>query len=126
VLGIEDCVTEVLSIPGALGVIIVDHMSGMAVSRGGDWQHTDVDRSAAALSETLRAALDGLAITSPGGTVRVDDVIIASDRGHHLLKPVETVFEGPLLICLRLDLERSNIALARHRLRAITSRLGTG
>lgn len=124
-LGIEDCLTEVMAIPGALDAILIDQTSGMAVAVGGGSRHADTEKSAAGLSETLRATLDGLATTSPGGTIRISDMIITTDNGHHLLRPLETVFDGPLVIYVRLDLERSNLALARHRLQALSGRLIT-
>ncbi|MEV5410202.1 roadblock/LC7 domain-containing protein [Thermopolyspora sp. NPDC052614] len=124
-LAIEDCLSEVMAIPGAVDVILVDPTTGMAVTTAGVGAAAGVEQSAAALSETLRATMDGVALATPGGTIRVNDVIVTTDKGHHLLKPVETVFEGPLLIYLRLDGERANIALARHRLTAISGRLVT-
>ncbi|MER5320468.1 roadblock/LC7 domain-containing protein [Streptosporangium roseum] len=124
-LGIEDCLAEVMAIPGALDAILIDQTSGMAVAVGGGSRHVDTEKSAAGLSETLRATLDGLATTSPGGTIRISDMIITTDNGHHLLRPLETVFDGPLVIYVRLDLERSNLALARHRLQALSGRLIT-
>ncbi|GAA3110993.1 roadblock/LC7 domain-containing protein [Streptosporangium carneum] len=124
-LGIEDCLAEVMAIPGALDAIMIDQTSGTAVATGGGNRHLDAERSAAGLGETLRAMLDGLATTSPGGTVRIRDVIITTDDGHHLLKPLETVFDGPLVIYVHLDSQRSNLALARHRLQALSGRLIT-
>ena len=38
---------------------------------------------------------------------------------------LETVFEGPLVLYVRLDRERANLALARYRLQAISSALTT-
>ncbi|GAA2878486.1 hypothetical protein GCM10010517_40520 [Streptosporangium fragile] len=121
-LGIEDCLTEVMAIPGALDAILIDQTSGTAVATGGGGRLLDAEKSAAGLSETLRATLDGLAVASPGGTVRINDMIITTDGGYHLLKPMDTVFDGPLVIYVRLDLERSNLALARHRLQALSDR----
>lgn len=123
-LGIDSCLAEVMAIPGALDAMLVDHTSGMAVAFSND-SGVDADRSAAALTEALRATTDGLARTCPGDVVRVDDMLVTTDKGHHLLRLMETVFEGPLVLYVRLDLERSNIALARHRLRSISSRLTT-
>ncbi|GGL30949.1 roadblock/LC7 domain-containing protein [Planomonospora parontospora] len=124
-LGIEECLTEVMAIPGALEAILIDQTSGMAVATGGGSRHLDAEKSAAGLSGTLQATLDGLAATSPTGTVRVNEMIITADDGHHLLKPLETVFDGPLVIYVRLDPDRSNLALARHRLQALSGRLIT-
>ncbi|MFG2075715.1 roadblock/LC7 domain-containing protein [Nonomuraea maritima] len=123
-LGIDSCLAEVMAIPGALDAMLVDHTSGMAVAFSND-SGVDADRSAAALTEALRATTDGLARTCPGEVVRVDDMLVTTDKGHHLLRLLETVFEGPLVLYVRLDLERSNIALARHRLQSISSRLTT-
>ena len=83
-LGIEDCLAEVMAIPGALDAVLIDQTSGMAVATGGGSRHTDVEKSAAGLSEILRATLDGLAVASPGGTIRIRDMIITTDDGHHL------------------------------------------
>ncbi|MEV4066952.1 roadblock/LC7 domain-containing protein, partial [Nonomuraea dietziae] len=83
----------------------------------------DAARSAAAISETLRVTMDGLAQSAPGGTVRVDDMLVTTDKGHHLLRPLETPFESPLVIYVRLDRDRANLALARFRLQAISRQL---
>lgn len=113
-----------MAIPGALDALLVDHISGMAVAtRGTDG--FDASLSAAALSDALRATMEGLAHASPSGTVRIEDIIVVTDMGYHLLRPLETVFEGPLVIYLRLDLDRANLALARHRLQAISCQLTT-
>ncbi|MDR8415128.1 roadblock/LC7 domain-containing protein [Nonomuraea sp. 3-1Str] len=122
-LGLDDCLTEVMAIPGALDAMLLDQTSGMAVAASGAPEGVDTEHSAAALTETLRATVDGLARSCPGDTVRIDDMLVTTDRGHHLLRLMETVFEGPLVIYVRLDLERSNLALARHRLRDISGRL---
>ncbi|MEZ0075633.1 roadblock/LC7 domain-containing protein [Planotetraspora sp. GP83] len=120
-IGIEDCLSEAMSIPGALDAILVDHTSGMAVAGEGV---PDPARSAVGLTEAFRATLDGIALSSADGTAaRIEDVIITTDTSYHLIRPMEMMFDGPLLICLRLDLERSNLALARRRLRTITHQL---
>ncbi|MEV0595117.1 roadblock/LC7 domain-containing protein [Nonomuraea cavernae] len=124
-LGLDDCLIEVMAIPGALDAMLLDQTSGMAVAVSGSPQGVDTECSAAALTETLRATVDGLARSCPGDTVRIDDMLVTTDQGHHLLRLMETAFEGPLVIYVRLDLERSNLALARYRLQAISSSLLT-
>ncbi|GAA3474567.1 roadblock/LC7 domain-containing protein [Nonomuraea roseola] len=122
-LGLDDCLAEVMAIPGALDAMVVDHASGMAVAATGADGDVDAARSAAAISETLRVTMDGLAQSAPGGTVRVDDMLVTTDKGHHLLRPLGTPFESPLVIYVRLDRERANLALARFRLEAISRQL---
>ncbi|MGI5486431.1 roadblock/LC7 domain-containing protein [Microtetraspora malaysiensis] len=119
-IGIEDCLSEAMTIPGALDAILVDHTSGMAVAAEGV---SYPEGSAAGLSEAFRATLDGLALSTPDGTIRIEDVIVTTDRAYHLIKPMETMFDGPLLICLRLDPDRANLALALRQLQAISHRL---
>ncbi|MFC4531249.1 roadblock/LC7 domain-containing protein [Sphaerisporangium dianthi] len=123
-LDIEDCLTDILAIPGALDVLVIEDTGSTAVAAR-TATRLDPQESATALTRILHAALDGLALTSPDGTVRVEDVIITSDQGHHLLRPLETALTGPILLYLRLDLDRANLALARHRLRTISGRLIT-
>ncbi|GGK76069.1 hypothetical protein Sme01_51840 [Sphaerisporangium melleum] len=122
-LDIEDCLTDILAIPGALDALVIEDTGGTAVAMGRASAQLDPQAAAGALSRTLHATIDGLAVASPAGTVRVEDVIVTSDQGHHLLRPLETPLTGPVLLYLRLDLERANLALARHRLRAAASRL---
>ncbi|WP_066363372.1 hypothetical protein [Herbidospora mongoliensis] len=119
-IGIEDCLSEAMAIPGALGAILVDHTSGTALATEG---LPDPERSAIGLSETFRATLDGLALSSPDGTIRIDDLIITTDHGYQLIKPMETMWDGPILICVRLDRDRANLALARRRLDSISHEL---
>ncbi|MEU7892698.1 roadblock/LC7 domain-containing protein [Nonomuraea sp. NPDC049152] len=121
-LGLDDCLAEVMAIPGALDAMVVDHTSGMAVAASGG-EGIDVERSAAALSEALRHTTDGLAQTSPDGTIRLDEMLITTDKGHHLVRHLVTPFEGPLVLYVRLDRERANLALARYRLQAISGQL---
>ncbi|GAA4197517.1 roadblock/LC7 domain-containing protein [Microbispora amethystogenes] len=119
-IGIEDCLSEAMSIPGALGAILVDHTSGMPVAAKGI---ADPGRAAAGLSGAYRATLDGVATASEETSLRVEDVIVTTGTSYHLVRPMEMMFDGPLLLCVRLDVERANLALARLRLRAITNEL---
>ncbi|MBP2703122.1 roadblock/LC7 domain-containing protein [Microbispora sp. RL4-1S] len=115
-IGIEECLSEAMSIPGAVGAVLVDHTSGMPVAAEGV---PDPVRAADGLGDVFRAVLDGIALASPEQAARVEDVIVTTDAGYHLIRPVETVVDGPLLLCLRLDGDRANLALARLRLRAV-------
>ncbi|MFI6498855.1 roadblock/LC7 domain-containing protein [Nonomuraea typhae] len=119
-LALDDCLLSVMDIPGALDALVLDHLSGTVMASGG---RGEVEKSAPALGETLRVAMDALAGASERGTVRIDDMIVVTDDGYHLLHPVEMPFDGPLVIYVRLDLRRANLALARHHMQAITGQL---
>ncbi|MFC6084284.1 roadblock/LC7 domain-containing protein [Sphaerisporangium aureirubrum] len=123
-LDIEACLADVVAIPGALDALLVED-SGGAVVASGSLTALDPQVSADAFALSLRATLDALALSAPGGTVRIEDVIVTSDQGHHLLRPLDGAPAGPMLLYLRLDRDRANLALARHRLRVIAGRLAT-
>lgn len=120
VLALDDCLLSVMDIPGVLDALVMDHLSGTVMASGG---RGEAERSAPALGETLRVTMDALAGATHRGTVRIDDLIVIADDGYHLLHPVEMPFDGPLVIYVRLDLGRANLALARHQLSSITGRL---
>jgi hypothetical protein len=122
VLDIESCLADALAIPGALDALVVEDAGG-AVVASGSITSLDPQASADAFAGSLRATLDALALSAPGGTVRVEDVIVTSDQGHHLLRPLDAGPAGQILLYLRLDPGRANLALARHRLRTIAGRL---
>jgi hypothetical protein len=118
--GIVECLVDAMSIPGTLCAILVDPTGATPVAAEGA---IDAEQTAIGLSETFRAAMDGLAQASPGGAVRIEDMIITSTAGYHIIHPLETMFGGPYLLCLRLDAERANLAFARRRLQTLTQRL---
>ncbi|WP_200926435.1 hypothetical protein [Sphaerimonospora mesophila] len=117
---IEDCLSEAMSIPGALHAVLVHHASGTPVAVEGT---PDPMRAAAGMTGAFRAMLDGIALASTGRTDRIEDAIITTETSYHLIRPVEMVADGPLLLCLRLDLERANLALARRRLKTLAHRM---
>ncbi|MER7207557.1 hypothetical protein [Streptosporangium sp. NPDC000239] len=122
-LGIEGCLAEAMAIPGALDAVLIDQTGGTAVAGGGAARETGAGRAVAGLGETLRAMLDGLAVSLPGEPTGIREVIITTDDGYHLLKPLETVFDGLLVIYVRLDVHHADLALARHRLQSLSGHL---
>ncbi|MEO3808141.1 roadblock/LC7 domain-containing protein [Sphaerisporangium sp. B11E5] len=124
-LDIEGCLAGALAVPGALDALVAEDAGGAAVASG-SLTSLDPQALADAFTASLRTTLDALALSTPGGTVRLEDVIVTTDRGHHLLRPLCPTPAGTALLYLRLDGERANLALARHRLRAIAGRLGGG
>jgi hypothetical protein len=118
--GIVECLVDAMSIPGTVSAILIDPTGATPVAAEGA---LDPERSAIGLSETFRAAMDGLAQAAPGGTVRIEDMIITSNAGYHIIHPLETVFGGPYLLCIRLDADRANLALAWRRVQSLSHRL---
>ncbi|WP_037578001.1 hypothetical protein [Phaeacidiphilus oryzae] len=113
-----------MGIVGALGVLLVDWTSGLALESVGDVMEASGESSAAYASDLARTVL----LRRPRGdrvsdAARTEDVIVSSAGVYHLIRFVKAPFTGGLLLYLVLDREAANLALARHRLAAISDRL---
>lgn len=117
-LDIESCLAEALAVPGAIEALVAEDVGGTVVAAGAP-ASLGPRATAEAFTASLRATLDALAPSTPGGAVRLEELVVTTDKGHHLLRP----FSPSALVYLRLDGERANLALALHRLRAVTVRL---
>ncbi|NJQ00590.1 hypothetical protein [Streptomyces zingiberis] len=59
----------------------------------------------------------------PGGPVPVEDLLLTTRTGYHLLRFVEDTLDGAVVVYLWLDRENGNLALARLRLRDLVAGL---
>ncbi|MCZ7415807.1 hypothetical protein [Streptomyces sp. WMMC897] len=122
--GIDACLSMAMDVPGARGAAVVDWISGLALGTAGDSPTGDHEVTAVEAAELARLAAEhGAFGAGADGAPAVEDVIVTTAGGHHLLRfaralPGETVF-----LHLWIDAERGNLALARIRLRDITDRL---
>ncbi|MBO3748276.1 roadblock/LC7 domain-containing protein [Streptosporangiaceae bacterium NEAU-GS5] len=118
--GIIECLVDAMSIPGTVSAILIDPTGATPVAAEGA---LNAEQSAIGLSEAFRAAMEGVAQASAGDPIRIEDMIIKSSAGMHIIHPLETMFGGPYLLCLRLDADRANLALAWRRLQSLSNRL---
>lgn len=208
--GIDECLREAMSLPGALGAALVDWTSGLALGTAGRSPVGDHETTAAETAELARAAAEyesfapeseseplpasgpaalpagsPAALPAPGpaalravgglpagagralpgagaqagaagsGADRtgadpamvpapvpalvpavparaggvdpkappVEDVIVTTRTGYHVLRFVETTFDSSVFLHLWLDRSTGNLALARLRLRELAERL---
>ncbi|BFV55277.1 hypothetical protein KCMC57_up03810 [Kitasatospora sp. CMC57] len=122
--GIDDCLAEAMGVPGALGVSLVDWTSGLALGTAGEGPGGDHEAGAADATELARAVTQSASFADPAaGTAPAEDLILSSAAAYHLVRFVETAFDSNLILYLRLDRERANLALARLRLAAIAQQL---
>lgn len=117
--GIDDCLVQAMAIHGAIGASIIDHTTGFAVGSLGRAPTDDPDATWAGTAEIVNVAATGapFASTRPGD--RVEDVIITTLDGYHLIQQVHTVFDSRLVLYLWLDRSQGNLAMARRQLRMI-------
>ncbi|MET9378435.1 hypothetical protein ABZX98_30605 [Streptomyces sp. NPDC002992] len=137
--GIDECLLEAMSLPGARGAWLVDWTSGLALGTAGDSPVGDHETTAAEAAELARAAAEydsfaqapgppaapGTAEALPKGPP-VEDLIVTARGGYHVLRFVETSFDSSVFLHLWLDRDTGNLALARIRLRDLAERLVLG
>ncbi|MFJ9641969.1 hypothetical protein ACWEPM_06565 [Streptomyces sp. NPDC004244] len=133
--GIDECLLEAMALPGARGAALVDWSSGLALGTAGESPVGDHETTAAETAELARAAAEYESFAQPAPAVvapvaaagadgpPVEDVIVTTRTGYHVLRFVETSFDSSVFLHLWLDRAEGNLALARHRLRALAEEL---
>ncbi|MYW69115.1 hypothetical protein GTY65_34335 [Streptomyces sp. SID8379] len=135
--GIDECLLEVMRLPGARGASVVDWTSGLALGTIGDSPNGDHEATATEAAELARLAAEHRAFAPADGndwtqgtagdkTPPVEDVIVTSRDGYHLLRFVPTTFDSSVFVHLWLDRDEGNLALARIRLADLADRLVLG
>ncbi|MFC7923737.1 hypothetical protein [Streptomyces cinereoruber] len=142
--GIDECLTEAMTLPGARGASLVDWTSGLALGTAGESPVGDHETTAAETAELARSAaeFDTFLATDDdaggaggagddgrpekAGGPPVEDLIVTTRAGYHVLRFVETSFDSSVFLHLWLDRETGNLALARMRLRDIAEKLVLG
>ncbi|MFJ8887593.1 hypothetical protein ACIRJR_29870 [Streptomyces sp. NPDC102402] len=126
--GIDECLIEVMRLPGARGAAVVDWTSGLALGTIGESPNGDHEATAAETAEVARMAAEQPVFAQAGGPAdppvpAVEDVIVTTAPGYHILRFVETAFDSSVFLHLWLDRAEGNLALARIRLGEIAERL---
>ncbi|MFJ3628591.1 hypothetical protein ACIPQ3_21120 [Streptomyces albidoflavus] len=131
--GIDECLLDIMKLPGARGAAVVDWTSGLALGTIGESPHDDHEATAAETAEVARMAAEQPAFaqeSTRAGTPPedppasgVEDVIVTSPAGYHILRFVETDFDSSVFVHLWLHRSEGNLALARIRLGELARRL---
>ncbi|MEU0133534.1 hypothetical protein ABZ172_05780 [Streptomyces sp. NPDC006296] len=129
--GIDECLIDVMRLPGARGAAVVDWTSGLALGTIGESPNGDHEATAAETAEVARMAAEQPVFAQPdppaGSTgppvPSVEDVIVTTAPGYHILRFVETAFDSSVFLHLWLDRAEGNLAMARIRLGEIAERL---
>ncbi len=124
--GIDDCLAQAMAIHGAIGASIIDHTTGFAVGTVGRAPTDDPDATWAGAAEIVNVAATGAPFASARPGDRVEDVIITTLDGYHLIQQVHTVFDSRLVLYLWLDRTQGNLAMARRQLRLLADGLAGG
>lgn len=108
---------DTMQIDGAIGAALVDYTSGMALGIVGGGGDLDLTVAAAGHTDVVRAKLRAMEMLNI--TEQVEDILITLENQYHLIRPLSARSGKGLFLYLVLNRERANLAMARHKLRAI-------
>ncbi len=112
---------EMMAIDGALGASVVDYNSGMSLGMLGSSKALDLQVAGAGNTEVVRAKLR--TIEQLGLNDEIEDILISLSSQYHIIRPMTGRTSKGLFLYIALDRARANLALARHRLKAIEADL---
>ena len=115
--GIQESLSALMSIDGALCAAVVDSGSGMLLGSIGSG--VDLELAAAGNTEVVRAKLKTM--KSLNLNDRIDDILITLGKQYHVIRPLQQ--HDGLFIYLVLDKEKSNLALARRKVQDVEQKL---
>ena len=124
-LGVDDCLRQAMAIPGAIGASLVDYTTGFPVASAGTAPDADHDAAAAGTAAVVQAVNSRSLFTSVVPHDLLEDLIITTAGGYHLLRLVPTDFDSRLVLYVWLDRALGNLAVARRRMHALADELVT-
>ncbi|MCO7220243.1 MULTISPECIES: hypothetical protein [Klenkia] len=113
---LDTVIASLLEIEGASGAAIVDADSGMALAAGGS-PGFDLNVAAAGNSNVVRAKLRTIGDLELND--EIEDILITLKGQYHLINVLQGAGNAGLFIYLVLNRATANLALARHKLRAV-------
>ena len=114
---IQESLSALMSIDGALCAAVVDSGSGMLLGSIGSG--VALELAAAGNTEVVRAKLKTM--KSLNLNDRIDDILITLGKQYHVIRPLQQ--HDGLFIYLVLDKEKSNLALARRKVQDVEQKL---
>ncbi|MHC5262709.1 roadblock/LC7 domain-containing protein [Streptomyces sp. UC4497] len=113
--------TLLTEIEGAVGAAVVDYTSGMALGTLGGGKQLDLSVAAAGNTDVIRAKMRTM--ETLGLKDKIEDILITLGTQYHLIRPVAGRSGNGLFIYVVIDKARSNLAMARHRLKQTEEQL---
>ena len=110
---LNESLSQLLSVDGALCAAVVDSSSGMLLGSAG----TGVDMELAAAGNTEVVRAKNKTLQALGLQDTIDDILITLGKQYHIIRPVAA--NDGIFIYLVLDKARANLALARRKVQDI-------
>jgi hypothetical protein len=115
-----------MAVPGGLGASLIDYTTGLTICSAGRHANDDDDLTGSGTASVVRAVVYNPAFVSAGHPSRLDDIVITSSNGYHVIHFVPTGFDARLVLYVWLDPDNGNLALAKRSLRLIARKLVAG
>lgn len=115
---VNESMEKAMSISGAVGAALVDYESGMTLATIGGGERLNLEVAAAGNTEVVRAKMRVMSELGIQGGIH--DILITLEKEYHLIRPLKAT---TLFLYLAVDREQGNLALARHKISDIESKL---
>lgn len=116
---VKESLNTAMTIDGAIGVALVDYTSGMCLGIAGGGSALNMEVAAAGNTAVVRSKMK--VMKDLGLKDGIEDILITLGRQYHLIRLLK---KAPnLFLYLATDRDRSNLALARHKLNEVEDNL---
>ena len=116
---VNQLLEDAMQIDGATGVALADWNSGMALGTAGGSAGFNLEVAAAGNTEVIRAKMK--VMNNLGLTDSIEDILMTLGSQYHLIR-LNNKHKG-LFFYLVLNRSQGNLAMARHQLAQIETRL---
>ncbi|MGO4957596.1 hypothetical protein ACTQ49_10060 [Luteococcus sp. Sow4_B9] len=117
---LEWVATSAMQIPGAVGGALVDLASGMCLVTAGD-PGFSLEVAAAGAANVVQAKLRTMRDLEVDE--EIDDILVTIGQQYHLMKVLHKDETEGLFAFLVLDRRTGNLALARHKMKALVDKI---
>lgn len=114
---IQQTLSEIMAMDGALATALVDWQSGMTLGTAGTG--INIELAAAGNTNVVRAKLAVMKDLKLRGNI--EDMLITLEDQYHLIRILKS--DPHLFVYVALDRNKANLGLARHRLAALEKEL---